>query len=162
MIFANIIKILIIEALTTDGLNLVMNIKSIRKQTGSHPVHVIDQNSYSVYIDIPDYMMHKVKNGQMGIAHLSDYIRVSLLEKYGGLWLDSTIFCASSLPESYFELPFFTCKSNPTSCGYLSQMRWTTFVLGGWRGNVFYRFIKEAFEEYWSQEQGLPGCFYAS
>ena len=128
-------------------------IKSIRKQTGSHPVHVIDQNSYSVYIDIPDYMMHKVKNGQMGIAHLSDYIRVSLLEKYGGLWLDSTIFCASSLPESYFELPFFTCKSNPTSCGYLSQMRWTTFVLGGWRGNVFYRFIKEAFEEYWSQEQ---------
>lgn len=128
-------------------------IKSIRKQTGSHPVHVIDQNSYSVYIDIPDYMMHKVKNGQMGIAHLSDYIRVSLLEKYGGLWLDSTIFCASSLPKSYFELPFFTCKSNPTSCGYLSQMRWTTFVLGGWRGNVFYRFIKEAFEEYWSQEQ---------
>ena len=82
-------------------------IKSIRKQTGSHPVHVIDQNSYSVYIDIPDYMMHKVKNGQMGIAHLSDYIRVSLLEKYGGLWLDSTIFCASSLPESYFDLRRF-------------------------------------------------------
>lgn len=128
-------------------------IKSIRKQAGSHPVHIIDKNSYSVYINIPDYMMSKVKNGQMGIAHLSDYIRVSLLEKYGGLWLDSTIFCASSLPESYFNLPFFTCKSNPTACGYLSQMRWTTFVLGGWKGNVCYRFIKEAFEEYWSQEQ---------
>lgn len=128
-------------------------IKSIRKHAGSHPVHVIDKNSYSVYIDIPDYMMRKVENGQMGIAHLSDYVRVSLLEKYGGLWLDSTIFCTTSLPESYFDLPFFTCKSNPSSCGYLSQMRWTTFVLGGWRGNVFYGFIKEAFEEYWSKEQ---------
>lgn len=128
-------------------------IKSIRKQSGSHPVNFIDKNSYSVYIDIPEYMMGKVEEGKMGLAHLSDYMRISLLEKYGGLWLDSTIFCADMVPEAYFELPFFTCKSNPISCGYLSQMRWTTFVLGGWKGNIFYRFMKEALEEYWSKEK---------
>ena len=127
-------------------------IKSIKKQAGAHSVYVIDQNSYSSYIDIPDYIISKVKNKQMGLAHLSDYIRVSLLEKYGGLWLDSTIFCAAKLPESYFELPFFTCKSNPIHCSYVSQMRWTTFVLGGWRNNIFFSFIKEAFEEYWLKE----------
>lgn len=129
-------------------------IKSIRRNAGSHPVIFIDQNTYSSYIDIPDYMIKKVENGTMGLAHLSDYIRISLIAKYGGLWLDSTIFCAGNLPEDYFNFPFFSCKSNPTECGYVSQMQWTTFVLGGWKGNIFYQFMKEAFEVYWSKESG--------
>lgn len=128
-------------------------IDSIRKCAGTHPVKFIDKNTYSLYIDIPDYMIKKVKEGNMGLAHLADYIRVSLLGKYGGLWLDATIFCAKELPEDYFKLPFFTCKSNPTECGYISQMRWTTFVLGGWKGNLFFSFMKEAFESYWSKEK---------
>lgn len=52
-----------------------------------------------------------------------------------------------------FELPFFTCKSEPQDCGYLSQMRWVTFVFGGFRENVVYAYLKAAFEEYWSHEE---------
>lgn len=128
-------------------------IESIRANAGTHPVNLIDRNTYSSYLDLPEDMVKNVGNGTMGLAHLADYIRVALLEKYGGLWLDATIFCAKKIPQAYFEYPFFTCKSNPTACGYLSQMRWTTFVLGGWKGNVFYRFLKEALEAYWSQER---------
>lgn len=128
-------------------------IKSIRKNAGLHPVIFIDKDTHSNYIDIPLYMMEKVESGRMGLAHLSDYIRISLIEKYGGLWLDATIFCSQEIPEDYFEIPFFTCKSHPTNCGYLSQLRWTTFVLGGWKGNVFYKCLKEIFESYWSKEE---------
>lgn len=128
-------------------------IRSIKKQSAEHPVYFIDCNSYERYLDIPAYMLEKVEKGEMGLAHLSDYIRVSLLEKYGGLWLDATIFCSNTIPKEYFEIPVFTCKSKPVICTYISQMRWTTFVLGGWKGNVFYKFLKEAFEEYWSKEK---------
>ena len=128
-------------------------IHSIKKRAGKHPVIFIDQNSYLSYVSIPKYMLEKVEKGDMGMAHLSDYLRVSLLEKYGGLWLESTIFCSDTIPENCFELPFFTCKSDAMTCRYLSQMRWTTFVLGGWKGNVFYRFLKEAFEKYWELEK---------
>lgn len=129
-------------------------IRSIKKYAEARQVVIIDKDSYLKYIEIPDYMISKVENGQMCLAHLSDYIRVSLIEKYGGLWLDSTIFCADFIPRMYFELPIFTCKSSPVACRYISQMRWTTFVLGGWKGNIFYCFLKEAFEEYWSKEEG--------
>lgn len=139
------------EAFAPDLVKRCVN--SIRKNAGIHPVKFIDKNTYSLYIDIPDYIMKKVEGGTMGLAHLSDYIRISLLEKYGGLWLDSTIFCAKELPEDYFKLPFFTCKSNPIECSYISKMRWTTFVLGGWKGNLFFSFIKEAFEIYWLKEE---------
>ena len=96
-------------------------------------------------------MLEKVKVGKMGLAHLADYIRVSLLEKYGGLWLDATIFCASEIPWEYFSSPFFTCKSEEKECGYISRMRWVTFVLGGRSGNVFFEYLKDAFELYWEK-----------
>lgn len=127
-------------------------IRSIYRHSGNHPVYLIDQNSYRKFIEIPDYMLQKVQAGRMGLAHLSDYIRVSLLGAYGGLWLDATIFCADTVEEICFEQPFFTCKSEPRPCRYVSEMRWTTFVLGGWRGNPVCRYLKNAFEQYWQQE----------
>lgn len=127
-------------------------ILSTKKHAGDHPVYVIDMNTYSQYLSIPDDMLKKVETGQMGLAHLSDYIRVSLLAEYGGLWLDATVFCADEIPKEYFEKCLFTCKSEPEKSRFVSQMRWTTFVLGGWKGNVFYLFLKAAFEMYWQKE----------
>lgn len=127
-------------------------IKSIYKNSGQHTVHMITEKNYMQYIDVPEYMLQKVADGTMKLAHLADYIRVSLLEKYGGIWLDATIFCSQEISEDYFSKPFFTCKSDWQECGYISYMQWVTFVLGGWKGNLVYRFIKEAFEYYWSTE----------
>ncbi len=133
--------------------NLVKQcIRSIQQHAGNHPVHLIDQNSYREFLEVPEYMLKKVREGRMGLAHLSDYIRVTLLEAYGGFWLDATIFCADVVEESWFLKPFFTCKSELQPCRYISQMRWTTFVLGGWKGNPLCRYLKNAFEQYWKQE----------
>ena len=125
-------------------------VKSIYKNAGNHPVNFITEKNYSDYISVPDFIIEKMKSGKMGLAHFADYLRVSLLEKYGGLWLDATIYCSQSIPESFFELSFFTLKS-PYKSGYLSKYQWVTFCLGGWQGNQFFSFMKEAFEEYWSK-----------
>lgn len=127
-------------------------IKSIYSASGAHKVYMITEKNYRDYVEIPEYMLEKVKNGTMKLAHLADYIRLSLLESYGGLWLDATIFCSRFIPDEYFKQPFFTCKSDWRECGYISYMQWVTFILGGWKGNVFFRFIKEAFEYYWRKE----------
>ena len=127
-------------------------IKSIRKNAGEHPVHIISENNYFDYLDIPQIFINKMKSEKMCLAHFSDYLRVCLLERYGGLWLDATIFCARSIPEEYFTLPFFTCKSEGKKGYYLSDFQWTTFCLGGWKHQIFYQFMKEAFEYYWGIE----------
>lgn len=126
-------------------------VNSIIKQANGHPVNIITDKSVSRFIDIPAFMMEKVNRGHMGLAHLADYIRVSLLHQFGGLWLDATIFCTNAVPAWFFEIPVFTCKSEYRESGYLSHYQWTTFCLGGWKENVFYAFLKDAFEQYWSQ-----------
>lgn len=128
-------------------------VKSIIKSAGEHPVHLITKNSYEKYLSIPEYMLQKVQKKQMGFAHLADYIRVSLLEQYGGLWMDATLFCTDTIPEEYFDIPFFTLKSAWRESRYLSHFQWVTFCLGGWKGSVWYSFMREAFEAYWSKEE---------
>ncbi len=126
-------------------------IRSIRNSAGTHPVHLITQDNCSSYLDIPGFIIDRVKDGRMCIANFTDYLRVSLICKYGGLWLDSTIFCSAQIPEVYFEAPLFTCKSAWRESRYISHYQWTSFCLGGRKGNVFFSFFKEAFEEYWAK-----------
>ena len=94
-------------------------VESIRANAGEHPVKLISETNASEYLDIPAYILDRHRRGQMGTAHLCDYIRAALLEKYGGLWLDATIYCAFPLPEEYFRMPFFTCRSEYRESRYL-------------------------------------------
>lgn len=128
-------------------------IRSIRANAGNHPVHVIDRDNYLQFLEIPEYMLEKVSSGKMGLAHLADYIRVVLIAQHGGLWLDATICCADVIPEEYFEIPLFTCRNRLESSSYFSKMQWTTFALAGWKGNVFFRCLKTAFEDYWQHQE---------
>ena len=83
---------------------------SMRKHCGSHKLIIITKDNYQDYVTIPEYILAKVEAGSLLLAHLADIIRVNLLAKYGGLWLDSTIFVAKEIPEEVFSMEFFTIK----------------------------------------------------
>lgn len=127
-------------------------IKSIRANAGNHPVNLITQENVFQYLDIPAHILDRVRDKTMCIANFSDYLRFDLLARYGGLWLDATIYCSQRLPEAYFGMPVFTCKSQTVNSRYISDYRWTSFCFGGWRGNVLFRFFRDAFDHYWTTE----------
>ena len=52
---------------------------------------IITRDNYSNYIQLPNYILEKVENGYITLITLSDIVRASLLYKYGGFWLDSTL-----------------------------------------------------------------------
>lgn len=128
-------------------------IESIYNHANGHPVNLITWDNISDYIDIPIYIQKKVLNKQMSYAHYADIVRIFLLEKYGGIWLDATIFCTQELPDEYFRYDFFSCKSNVSSPGCISQNRWTTFCIGGKKGHILFKVLKEFFLEYWKKEK---------
>lgn len=124
-------------------------IASIRDKAGRHPVNLITQDNYEEFLTVPAYIIEKVNNKSMCIANFSDYLRFALLESYGGLWLDATIFCSQSIPISYFSSKLFTCKGPLQKSKYISGYRWTSFCFGGNQRHVLFKFLREAFEQYW-------------
>ncbi len=127
-------------------------VESIYRNSNGHPVHLITAQNYSKYVTLPDYILAKFEAGNIGMAHFSDILRVSLLANHGGLWLDATIFCAKPLPEPYFQQPLFTCRSEPHDIGCVSMDQWTTFCLGGWKGSSLFLALQSFFFLYWKEE----------
>ena len=126
-------------------------IESIRANANGHPVNLITQDNYAQYLDVTETILRKAERKDMCLAHLSDYIRLALLAKYGGLWLDATIFCSQPLPEELFRMPLFTCKGRTGDGDFCSDYKWTVFCIGGYRGNVFFRMIQNMLQTYWER-----------
>ena len=96
---------------------------SVLKNRGRFNVVLLDMKNYFNYVDIPDYILKKMKKGVITITHFSDILRFALLEKYGGFWLDATIYVASKV-----EMPksLFTVRQRENS-NYVSKCRWCGF-----------------------------------
>lgn len=59
-------------------------------------VRILTAENISEYVEIPDYIMRKWKEGAMTDTHFSDILRIELLAERGGLWIDATVFCSDS------------------------------------------------------------------
>ena len=65
---------------------------SLTRHTG-YSLKVIDEKNWREYIDLPDYIIRRREKKQIPPAHFSDLLRLELLIKYGGTWIDSTVLC---------------------------------------------------------------------
>ena len=132
---------------------LVKNcIDSIRRHCNNHEVILITMENYKDYIKMPNYILDKYQKGIISNAHFSDIIRMTLLRDYGGLWIDATVFCTKDIPNDVFDKVFFSCKSPRVETHFISGLQWTSFVIGGKKNSLFYRYILDFYLEYWRNE----------
>lgn len=134
---------------------------------------LINNKNYTDYVKIPEKMLEKFHRGIISVTHLSDYIRLSLLCKYGGIWSDATCFFTDHIPmeivESklfYFQSPTwilhgddvsklvsFAYASLPASIGTIhSGSSW--FIVSN-RKNKLLSVVKKILERYWETEDSL-------
>ncbi|MDE6706790.1 MAG: capsular polysaccharide synthesis protein [Oscillospiraceae bacterium] len=62
---------------------------------------VLTEQNYRDYVTFPDYIQQKINNGVITKTHFSDLLRLALLNRYGGTWIDATVFLSSSEIPSY-------------------------------------------------------------
>ena len=67
---------------------------SQRKHLPDYEFRVFDLSNYQQWIELPEYIVRKYKKGLIPAASFSDLLRLSVLQKYGGVWMDATVFCS--------------------------------------------------------------------
>lgn len=100
---------------------------------------IITRDNYRDYMDFPQWLLDKVEDGRVTLTTFSDVIRASLLYKYGGIWLDSTILLTEPLLPDFWEYDVFTIR----------EFRYCLPFMGGKPGQKFYRFLMEGFFYYY-------------
>lgn len=66
---------------------------SIQRHLTDREIKVIDNNNWRDYVELPEYVVRKWEKGWIPAANFSDLLRLELLIRYGGTWMDSTVLC---------------------------------------------------------------------
>ncbi len=134
-------------------------ISSIKKNSGGHPVMIVDSTNYKEYVDIPEHMAEKFAKGIISVTHFSDYYRMALLERHGGLWLDSSIFVKQKIEDYCFVHPLFTVRNPGKDEMNISNWEWTVSAIGGWKGNTLFYAVCKLLETYWKNYNATVDYF---
>lgn len=80
---------------------------------GGRKIIVLSFDTIKDYIKIPEIYYELVKAGKIKIAHFSDIVRLYLLNRFGGLWVDSTILLTDKIPSGVWESDFSVFQKSP-------------------------------------------------
>lgn len=123
--------------------------------SGVHPVHLVTIDNYQEYVSISPDIIQKFHNKELLPAHLADFLRLKLLDCYGGLWLDATIYLSRPIDEKVFDYDFYSLKNDCIDHMSVSYFRWCSFVLGCKQGNPLIHSLALSFEKYILTEKGF-------
>lgn len=114
-------------------------------------VILVTKSNLKNFLDIPMDVYRKVEQGDISWTHFSDIIRTSLLARYGGLWLDATVWTTRPFPfEKFAKLQFFSANGKVPVSGrgvrfWTSfQWNWSTWCMFAAMPNtLLFRFVSQ-------------------
>lgn len=126
-------------------------IKDFAKRNDCEFYLLTDEN-LADFINIPRDITEKYKKKELSAAHYSDIIRFSLLYKYGGIWMDATLFVSPYATLEMFEGDFFTLNHPPIRSKQIERtvgdFKWAGFFLAGKKGKPYFKHIRDLYLYY--------------
>ena len=86
-------------------------VESVKKNTDGNVILLNDENLKD-YLIFPDYIIERVNSGTMPAAFFADLLRLSLLEHYGGIWIDATVYLTERLPRYIYDSDLFAFRDS--------------------------------------------------
>lgn len=68
-------------------------LKSLKKYYSDYQINVITLKNIDEYAKFPAHIVKKFYEQKISPTHFSDLLRSELLTNYGGIWIDSTVYC---------------------------------------------------------------------
>lgn len=129
-------------------------IGSIKKNVGDDiKIIVLTVDNLYEYVSFPKHISEKVYNGRITLTHFSDMVRFELLSRYGGLWIDATVYAGKEIPGTLMDQPLYSIQ-------YPREERndfygcLTSFLIGGnfcGESRLIFSFMLEVFYAYWAK-----------
>ena len=133
--------------------------KSVLDNNPDKDVVVITSENMSEYVQFPDYIIEKWEKGQITNTHMTDLLRLELLIRYGGMWLDATVFCSGSdIPKYFFDSDlFFFQYLKPGRDGNASYI--SSWLMSAKSNNKLLMATRQLCYDYWKKNNTMWDYF---
>lgn len=135
--------------------------ESVKENLTDREFILVTSENMEQYVQFPDYILEKWKKGIITHTHLTDLLRLELLIKYGGMWLDATVFCSEKreeIPDYFFDSDLFFYQSlKPGRDGdafYISS-----WLMSAKTNNKILMATKTLCYEYWKTNNSMNDYF---
>lgn len=75
--------------------------QSLLDNLNDREIILLTNDNYKDWVSFPAHIQEKIDNGTITRTHMTDFLRLELLEHYGGTWIDATVFCSGNNVPSY-------------------------------------------------------------
>lgn len=135
-------------------------INSIRKNFSGREIIVLSENNISEYISFPEHIERKWKEKKIGAAHYSDLVRIALLCKYGGMWVDATVLCTSAtVPKAFTDSPLFFFQAIDLIRKDREPILGSNWFISAYSNHPILMLTKELLYEYWKTNESVEHYF---
>lgn len=133
--------------------------RSVCKHLKDWEITVVTMQNYQNYISFPPHIVKKWEAGKISLTHLSDLLRLELLIRYGGLWIDATVFCTSdNIPQSILESDLFVYQTlKPGADGHSSLL--SNWFIYAHTNNRILGITRTLLYAYWEKKNVLVDYF---
>lgn len=135
-------------------------VASLQEHLSDREIIILTDENYNQYITFPDYIKEKVERGSILKAHFSDLLRLELLTKYGGTWIDGTVFCSGSdIPSYMLDSDLFLFQNlKPGLDGQaLAISNW--FITASYSDHPLLNMTKDLLYDYWREHDSAIDYF---
>ena len=111
------------------------------------------------YVQLPEYIIKKWEKGIITHTHMTDVLRLELLIKYGGLWLDATVFCSGKdIPDYFFDSDLFLFQClKPGRDGHANYV--SSWLMEAKTNNKILMATRELCYAYWKDNNDMWDYF---
>lgn len=135
--------------------------ESVKKNLQSREIILITEKNMDEYVNLPNYIIDKWKKNIITNTHLTDLLRLELLIKYGGMWLDATVFCSScenEIPNYFFDADLFFFQNlkpgRDGKCIYISS-----WLISAKTNNKILMATRDLLYNYWKTSNSMNDYF---
>lgn len=138
-------------------------IDSVRRANPDMDVRIVDLDEIRTLVGIPDVIERRFEEGVLAGAHFSDYLRFRLLERYGGIWMDCSLYQTRNTPvDTVLGVPFWSVKglmSFPYAVAMPDALDWQVYYMAAQPHALFNRVMLDLTEEYWRRFDTIVDYF---
>ena len=129
--------------------------ESLKSNLHDKRIILITEDNYKEYVQFPAYILEKYEKGCFSKTHLSDLLRLELLIKYGGTWIDATVWCSSPIyPDYLFDSDLFMFQNlKPGLDGQCTAV--SSWFITSCSNNQMLMLERALLYEYWKENTKL-------
>lgn len=130
---------------------------SLTENLRNKDIVLITSDNMFEYAEFPEHIIDKWEKGIITHTHMTDLLRLELLTRHGGTWIDATVLCTrniSEIPDYYFNSELFLFQSlKPGRDGQSAYI--SSWYMNACMNNRILMAARKLCYEYWKKNNDM-------